>query len=621
MKQLAMKCTLVLTLLLTTLASWAAAKTEFEVNVPLAVAVGEAFRVEFSINAKPDDDSFTPPAFEGFDLLAGPAVSHGTSMSIINGSMTRSVNYTYTFVLLPQGAGNKTIGAASIKVDGETFRTRPQPIEVVDEGSSSATQGSTTQRQQRRAETQTNVADRVAADDILLRADVSKTTVYKNEPLHVTYKLYTRVPFGDYSFDATPTFNGFWAQDLMKKGASAERGRTTYKGKVYDTFVLGEWLLYPQQAGQLTIDPMGMTIVAQVVVQSRNPDPFFGSGHEVYNVPRKVQSTPTKVTVKPLPAGAPADFSGAVGRFTLETTPPAARLEANTGATYTVRIAGTGNLTFVQAPTLALPSSFEQYNVKTTEAINASASGITGCRQFEYPFIARAEGPFEVPAVTFSYFDPAHSEYVTLRSNALQMEILPDSKGASSAAPVVAGRGMSKEEVRLLGEDIRFIKLGASQLKQRQQPLILTPLYWGVVAAIVAAFGGGYFALRRRIRESQNVVLVRGKRANKMAVRRLRSARKYMELEDRRAFYEEMLRALWGYMGDKLNIPVADLTKERVSEELYTRGVAVEDAARFTAIIAQCDEAQYSPAASAQMSDVYTVGVELLSEMEAKIKR
>ncbi len=621
MKQLFVKCTLVVTLLLTTLASWAAAKTGFEVSVPLAVAVGEAFRVEFSINAKPDDNTFVAPPFEGFDVLAGPVVSHGTSMSIINGSMTRSVNYTYSFVLLPQSAGNRTIAAASIKVDGEEFHTRPQPIEVVDEGSAPPTQGSTNQRRQRREEMQTNVSDRVAEDDILLRAVVSKTSVYKNEPLHVTYKLYTRVPFGDYSFDATPTFNGFWAQDLVKKGSNAQMGRETYNGKVYETYVLGDWLLYPQQAGELTIDPMGMTIVAQVVVQSRNPDPFFGTGHEVYNVPRKVQSRATKITVKPLPAGAPDDFNGAVGDFTLETTPPAARLEANTGATYTVRIAGTGNLTFVQAPTLALPSSFEQYNVKTTEAIKTSASGITGYRQFEYPFIARAEGPFEVPPVTFSYFDPKSGTYVTLRSKGVQMEILPDSKGATNAAPVVAGRGMSKEEVRLLGEDIRFIKLGAPQLTRRPKPLIFTSLYWGVLTIIVLLFVLIYAGLRRRIRESQNVVLVRGRRANKVAVQRFRAARKYMEAEDRRAFYEEMLRALWGYMGDKLNIPVANLTKESVREELHKRGITAEDSQRFTAIISQCDEAQYSPAASAQMSDVYAAGVELLSEMEAKIKR
>ena len=622
MKQLFAKIFLTLALLLTTLQSWAA-KAEFEVSTPLAVAMGEAFRVEFSLSAKPDDDSFQAPAFEGFDVLAGPVVSHGTSMSIINGSMTRSVSYTYTFVLLAQSAGNKTIGAATIKVDGESYRTRPQPIEVVDEGASAAAahQGSTAQRRDRREQMQSNASDRVAEDDILLRAVVSKATVYKNEPLHVTYKLYTRVPFGDYSFDASPSFNGFWAQDLVKKGSQAQSGRETYNGKVYDTFVLGDWLLYPQQAGQLSIDPMAMTIVAQVVVQSRNADPFFGMGHEVYNVPRKVQSQPMTITVKPLPAGAPSDFNGAVGRFTLETTPPSDRLTANTGATYTVRIAGTGNLTFVQAPALGLSTSFEQYNVKTTEAINTSASGISGYRQFEYPFIARAEGPFELEPVSFSYFDPTTAEYVTLRSKALQVEVQPDARGASSEAPVVAGRGMSKEEVRLLGEDIRFIKLGSADLTTRREPLLFSSAYWAAFAAILVAFVAAYGLLRRRIRESQNMVLVRGKRANKMAVQRFRSARKYMQLEDRRAFYEEMLRALWGYMSDKLNIPVASLTKERVCEELQRRGVAEEQAQRFAEIITQCDEAQYSPQASAKMSEVYAEGVELLSEMEAKIKR
>ena len=228
MKQLFAKIFLTLALLLTTLQSWAA-KAEFEVSTPLAVAMGEAFRVEFSLSAKPDDDSFQAPAFEGFDVLAGPVVSHGTSMSIINGSMTRSVSYTYTFVLLAQSAGNKTIGAATIKVDGESYRTRPQPIEVVDEGASAAAahQGSTAQRRDRREQMQSNASDRVAEDDILLRAVVSKATVYKNEPLHVTYKLYTRVPFGDYSFDASPSFNGFWAQDLVKKGSQAQSGRET----------------------------------------------------------------------------------------------------------------------------------------------------------------------------------------------------------------------------------------------------------------------------------------------------------------------------------------------------------------------------------------------------------
>ncbi|MDO4758448.1 MAG: BatD family protein [Rikenellaceae bacterium] len=622
MKQLFVKLTMVALLLVQTLAAWAAGKPIFEVSTPLTVAVGEAFRVEFQLNAKPDKDSFQAPTFEGFDVLAGPAVSSGQSIQIINGQMTKDVNYTYTFVLLPKTAGTTTIGVAQVEVDGEVVRTNAQPIEVVDEASAPAVQGSTTEKQQQRESNQSAAQNRVAEDDVLLRAVVSKRTVYKNEPLHVTYKLYTRVPFVDYSFDATPTFNGFWAQDLVNKKTNAQSSRETYNGKVYETYVLGDWLLYPQQAGALSIDPMGMTIVAQVVVQSRNFDPFFGSGHEVYNVPRKVRSQPVTIQVKQLPQGAPASFTGAVGNFTMECTAPSQQLAANSAATYTVRIAGTGNLTFVQAPKLSLPTSFEQYNVKTTEAINASATGISGYRQFEYPFIARAEGQFEIPSVEFSFFDPQRMQYRTLSSKSLMMDIQPDAKGtASSEAVVLSGRGLSKEEVRLLGEDIRFIKLGKSHLKEQREPFIFSTAYWAVLGAITLLFGFVYYSLRRRIRESQNLVLVRGKRANKVALQRFRAARGYMEKQERQGFYEEMLRALWGYMGDKFNIPVSNLTKEHVRDELSKRGIAEQEAQRFSQIITQCDEAQYSPAATAQMQEVYAAGVDLVSAIEQKIKR
>lgn len=618
MNRFVVRFALALGCLLAAVGALAAETPRLELSAPLTVALGKPFSVEFTLNAAPDENTFRAPSFEGFDLLAGPAVARGSSVSFINGKMSKSEQYTYTFVLLPKTAGNVTIGAAEARVDGELLRSQPQPVEVVDEGGA-APQGADARRPER--EERQTAADRVAEDDVLLRAVVSKRTVYKNEPLHVTYKLYTRVPFVDYSFEAAPAFNGFWAQDLTRKRNNVQSNRETFNGKVYETYVLGDWLLYPQQAGTLAIEPMGMTVVAQIVVQSRNRDPFFGGGHEVYNVPRKVRSQPMSVTVKPLPAGAPAGFNGAVGDFRLETVPPDGRLAANSGATYTVRISGSGNLTFVQAPTLTLPGSFEQYNVKTTESINASAAGITGYRQFEYPFIARAEGDYEIAPVLFSYFDPVRGEYRTLSSKAVPVEVLPDAKGGSTETVVLQGRGLSKEEVKLLGEDIRFIKLGAAQLGPERRPLLFSGLYWGLLALIAAFFGGLYVLLRRRIRESQNVVLVRGRRANKVALQRFRAARRYMETQDRHAFYEEMLRALWGYMGDKFNIPVANLTKENVREELHKRGIPQEESQRFTAIITRCDEAQYAPAASTSMQEVYTEGVELISEIESRIKR
>mgnify|MGYP003263912189 CR=1 FL=1 len=597
----------------------AAEKVTFEANSPLMVAVGEAFRVEFTLNAEPDADSFKAPSFEGFDVIAGPSVSTGSSIQYINGSISKSFSYGITYVLLPQAAGNVTIGAAEAKVDGTAYRTKPLPIEIVNEGDASRARQQPQGRTGGSGDAQASAQGQVAKDDILLRAVVSRSSVYKNEPLHVAFKLYTRVPYVNIVPESAPSFNGFWSQDLTDPN-SARVGRETYNGKVYETRVLYDYLLYPQQVGSLTIDPVDMTVVAQVVVQSRNADPFFGGGREVFNVPRKVQSQRATVTVKPLPSGAPSSFSGAVGRFTMDTQLPSERIAANSGATFTVKISGTGNLTFVQAPKLPLPTSFEQYNVKTTESINTSATGISGYRQFEYPFIARAEGTYDIEPIEFTYFDPQRVQYVTLRSKPLTLEITPDARGGGDAV-VMQGRGMSKEEVKMLGQDIRFIKLGGAQLRSERVPFIFSAAYWILLLGVLALFTMIYVALRKQIRESQNVALVRGKRANKVAVQRFRAAKRYMEVQNRHAFYEEMLRALWGYMSDKFNIPVANLTKENVREELHKRGVSSEDSQRFTDIITQCDEAQYSPVETARMNDVYSEGVNLISRIESVIKR
>lgn len=593
----------------------AAGKVTFEVSSPLTVAVGEAFRVEFSLNAKPDKDTFRAPAFDGFDVLAGPTVSTGESISIINGSMTKTHSHNFTYVVLAKQAGNVTIGSAEITVDGTTYRTNPLPIEVIQESGSQA--GRPENRTQEN-EASNNAQRQIANDDILLRAIVSRTSVYKGEPLRVTFKLYERVNVVGYDGVKFPSFNGFWAQELNT--GNAPRRRETYNGKVYETLVAREFLLYPQQSGTLTIDPAELTAVAQVVVQSRNIDPFFGGGHEVYNVPRKVQSQRVTVTVKQLPAGAPESFNGAVGHFTLDATLPPDRIAANSASTYTVKIAGSGNLTLVQAPKLTLPTSFEQYNVKTTESLNTSASGISGYRQFEYPFIARAEGTYEIEPVAFTYFDPERMQYTTLRAKPLTLEVTPDASG-NDGTPVVQGRGMSKEDVRLLGQDIRFIKLGNPQLRIDRKPFLFSAGYWISLGGILLFFGAAYIALRRRIHEMQNVALVRGKRANKVAVQRFRAAKRYMEEANRHAFYEEMLRALWGYMSDKFNIPVANLTKENVREELHKCGIPAEQSQRFTAIVTLCDEAQYSPVASSQMSEVYDEGVDFISRIESAIKR
>ncbi len=592
-------------------AAWAD-ETEFTADAPAIVRTGEPFRVEFSLNAKPEKDSFTAPDFAGFNVLAGPSVSHFTSMEIVNGSMSKSFTYRYTYVLIAPDKGIYTIGAATVKIKDRDYTTRPLKIEAVEEeGQSEAAAADNRPEQQ--------AQQRIGKDDLLLQMHLSRTKVYKGEAVRATVKLYRRnVNIGGFDGSSFPSFNGFWAQEITPDNVYWQR--EVVGGRVYESLLVREYLLYPQQTGRIEIEPAELKVVARVVVQSdRIIDPFFGPQQEVYNVTRELKTPRLALEVQDLPAGAPESFTGAVGSFAISETTPDPTLTANSAATYTLRITGSGNISFVQAPKLALPASFEQYTVKTTESIQTSQQGISGYRQFEYPFIARAEGDYTIDGVQFTYFDPSEGRYITLTGKPLTVTVLPDANGSGGEARVV--KGLSKENVKLLGEDIRFIKLGAAGLHRVRAPFLFSGGYFLTVGLIALLFAAAYFLLRKRIRDNRNAVLVRGRRANKVAVQRLKTARGYMAGENRRAFYEEMLRALWGYMGDKLNIPVAGLTKERVREELQKRGLTAAEAERFPAIITRCDEAQYSPGGTVSMNEVYAEAVDLLSHIESVIKR
>ena len=389
---------------------------------------------------------------------------------------------------------------------------------------------------------------------------------------------------------------------------------------MYDSQIIKEYLLYPQQTGTLSIEPADITAVAQVVMRTNRAfDPFFGGGRELYNVRRELRTPRLTVTVNELPAGAPSSFGGAVGKFQMEATPSATQLAANSASTFNVRISGSGNLAFVQEPTLKLPTSFELYQVKSSESFKYSGSGTSGYRNFEYPFIARAEGEYDVPPIEFTFFNPEKQSYITLSSAPLTLNISPDgSAGAATPAQLITGT--SKEGVRQLGSDIRFIKMTRPQLSAVVAPFILSPLYFMVLLLLVLLAVVAYFVVSKRIRDNKNTALVKGRRANKVAIQRFRAAERYMREQNRRAFYEEMLRALWGYLSDRFNIPVADLTKESVREELNRRG-ATEEAKDVTAIISQCEEAQYSPIESVTMDQVYGKGIEIVSRIESIAKK
>ncbi|UKI39038.1 MAG: BatD family protein [Alistipes putredinis] len=344
-------------------------------------------------------------------------------------------------------------------------------------------------------------------------------------------------------------------------------------------------------------------------------------GTDIREVRRKLSTQPVKITVKSLPAGAPAGFSGAVGQFAMEADMPASSISANSSAAYTIKISGRGNLPLIQSPKIKFPTSFEQYNVKTTESLKSSATGISGYRQFEYPFIARAEGQYTVPEVEFSYFNPQSAQYVTLLSKQFRVDVTPDSSAVGNVATGIVS-GLSKEDIKILGQDIRFIRLGQPAFTQKGRFFMWSGGYFAILAAMLAAAAAGYVLLERYLKKTCATIHSRAARgANRMALVRLRQAETYMKRDDERGFYDEMLKAMWGYMSDKLNIPVSLLSKENIREQLLRRDISPQVSERFISLIALCEQAQYSPQASLQMHEVYKEGVELISKFESVIKK
>ena len=623
-------------LILTTLAlfsvvgaAFADDEITFDVAAPTAVEAGELFRIEFVVNARKDVE-FTPPTIEGLEVMAGPSSAVSTNIQMVNGDFTRTETTTYTYVLQGFTAGLHTISAAQVTVGGKSYSTRPVTIEVVgDAGQGGGGEQGQDGQQGQGSAAGTASPPEVSADDIFIRAVASRNEVYKGEPVVVTLKLYSRVQyFGLDALDKVPSFNGLWQQDISPADANSTQQRQTVNNRVYNTWTLKEYLLYPQQSGRLTIDPFEASISVQYQVQStpRNIFDAMMGGTATQSVRKKIASPPVNLDVREWPGGAPEGFDGAVGEFQLSATPPASAMNANTSGTYTLRLSGTGNFPLIRAPKLSFPDSFEQYNVTTSDNTRHTRGGTSGYREFSYPFIPRSDGFYTIPALEFSYFDPRQGRYVTLSSNEASIEVAVDSTAVHSPGVGAGGglvSGISREDLKVFGQDIRFIKRGGANLrpKGRAGLFMWSPLYLSLIALILVLFAVGFVVLRRYVRNMQSDRFVRSKRANKVALRRFRAAEASMKHGDKHGFYDEMLKALWGYMSDRLDIPMSNLSKDRIREELFERSVDETQTGEYIRIISECEEAQYSPASSARMNEIYREGVSLVSELESAIKR
>jgi hypothetical protein len=618
----------------------------FEVAAPTVVEAGELFRIEFVVNnASEGDIKFTPPTIEGFEVMAGPQAYYSSSYSNVNGEVTQSEITTYTYVLQGFTAGLHTISVAQATVAGRNFSTRPVTIEVVGAasggggasgasagggGGNAASSGGGQGASGQGGATGNNSggggaggdAPEISDEDVFIRITANRSDVYKGEPVVVTLKFYRRRINAGLEDPKLPTFNGFWQQDITP--AQSVMQRETYNNRVYDSWVLKEYLLYPQQSGTLTIEPFEATTNALFQVRSTSPGNFFDQimgGGNVREVRKKIASQPLRIEVRDWPTtGRPESFDGAVGQFRFEATPPPSAMNANSSGSYTLRLSGTGNFPLVRAPKLELPQSFEQYNVTTSDNTQHTRNGTSGYREFSYPFIPRSDGLYTIPPFEFSYFDPQRKQYVTTSSREASIEVMADTTAVAST-PGSMMSGISREDLRVFGQDIQFIKRGAAGLHPKGRVFMLSPLYITLAGLLVAMFVAGFLILPRSVRNMQSDRFVRGKRANKVALRRFRTAETSMKRDDRHGFYDEMLKALWGYISDKFDIPMADLTKERIREELFERNIPEAQSIEYVRIISECEEAQYSPVSSSRMGELYSEGVALVSELESAIKK
>jgi hypothetical protein len=546
------------------------------------------------------------PDLEKFRVMSGP--NQSSSMQFINGAVSSSV--TYSYVLEPKEVGKFTIGSASIEAGGKTYHTNPIAIEVV--------KGSAKPKQQTAAPE--DVSGQIG-DNLFLRATIGKAHVIQGEQVNLAYKLYSRVSLLDVREDKASNLIGFWGEEV-ERVKDAPPAVEVVNGKQYRVFTIKQMALFPTQSGTLEISPMALK--ANVQVQTRRSlDPFdsFFSNPFGRSAMVDVKSDPVKIKVDPLPSGAPPDFKGAVGRFAMSTAVDKKSTRTNEAVTLKVTISGTGNIKLLESPAVELPSDFEQYSPKVSDNISRPQGLVSGSKVFEYLLIPRYPG---LKPVTFSYFDLGKKEYLRLRSPQIELNV---EQGAASPAPLVAGG--SQEDVRLLSQDIRFIKVGQTAFLRQGEHLYLSAGFLVLLLLPLTALAGAFVYSRQRQAVLQDQVGYRNRKAMKVAQKGLKQAAYLLKesagtpnTKQRLRFYSEVSRALWKYLGDKLNIPQSEFSVEGAITELSRRDVGSDLLQSLRMVLESCDMARFAPTSMglATMEKTYDEARRIIVELERTLR-
>lgn len=587
-----------------------AQEVQFTASAPSVVAAGEQFRLVYTINTRAENIRL--PDLGLFRLISGPATSSSSSVQIINGEMTQSRSVTYTYVLGATEEGNYTIGPASITAGEDQYTSNSVSIEVV---SGSAGQGTGREPAGPDATADRSLPD-IAGDDIFVRILLDKKEVFQGEGILATIKLYSKLDLTGIENVRFPAFSGFYQQDIETPPLRS-LDREVINGEIYGTGILKQMLLFPQRNGEIKIEPFGMDAVVRQRVGRRGSlfDDFFG-GTESRRIP--VESPPLTLKVKPLPGERPEGFSGGVGSFSLSAEIEPERPRSNEAITMRLTISGQGNLRLLRQPEIDFPHGFEVYDPNVSEAITNSPAGQQGKITWEYLIIPRSTGNFSIPSLQFSYFDPAAAQYRSTGTGEfhLLVEQGDDSGGGIAAA------GYAREDLRIIGRDIRFIKTSGVVLKQTiSDPFGSFPFYlWFIIPLVF--FIAFISVQKKNIRDRADIARMKNRRAGKVARRRLKSAGSYLREDDSRKFFDETLRAIWGYLSDKLLIPVSDLNRQNLKSALIEKNIPKKDVERLIGIIDDCEFARYAPSSSpADKNIIYNDTIKIITLIEQNIRQ
>lgn len=583
-----------------------AEEVSFTASAPSSVILDKPFQVVYTINASAKD--LRVPEWVDFDVLAGPFESRSSSTQWINGKRSTSMSHTFTYTLMARKEGEFTLPAATVTVKGEKYVSNGLKIKVLPSDAQ--------QKSSNTAQTNSST-ENISNENIFIRTILSKTQVFEQECVLLTYKLYTLVDVRQFIGSKLPDYTGFLKQDI-DLGENNQLEYEHYNGRNYASAVLAQMLLYPQQNGVLEIEPA--TFDAVIRVQNRTQvrsifDDFFDT---YTNVTKTLKAPGAKVTVKALPSGKPTSFSGVVGDFDLNSSISETEVNVNDAITLKLSINGSGNVKLIKNPTIEFPAGLEVYDPKVNNQFTTTKSGMSGTKTMEYLIIPRASGSYTIPAVEWSYFDTKTGEYRRLKTQPYTIQVR---KGANDTLVSTFPTYMTKEEIQQLSTDIHYIYTGKVNLQPEPELLfgswkfLLGYILPILLTAIL------FVVFRKQIQANSDIVRVKNKKANKMAQKRLKKAQQYLKEQRQDLFYDEVLRALWTYLSDKLAIPTSNLNRENVSVELERCGISSDLIKRSLHIIEQCEYARYAPVSGENpMGDLYAEAVQLISDLDGKIK-